>query len=452
MRSYGYINVQVPAIEEADIFLSKAGDQVIDSLFTFERFGKALALRPEFTALAAYRYAEQYPDGDQICRWQFNGSVFNDKYDDRSQSYQRMSMGAEILGMPPPIADAEVIGMAAIGLTEVSDISDMRIHMGHIGLIRALLRQFNLDPRNEQFIFQHLGVLMRQVMSKDEILHRVYDIMGESGVESSQASTEITDSSTSTQHMLDVMLDATQSGNTMGGRSRAEIVSRLLKKQQRRSQWHQVTDALDLLDEIVRIKGNYSYVFDALSQFTRHNKNGADRLLDEWRQIIDLTVESGVPEPSIHINPGLTRGWNYYSGLTFEFTDQANQHIYGGGGRYDELVEILGARTSVPALGFAYYMDNIVKHTSSQKSEHESKNIYLINSSNQHHMAFAWANLLRQRNYSVAIMPYQPHIKTDFYLQLHVEDANVRLRNNVYSMEEIVRLEQAIEDILRNHE
>ena len=51
MSRYGYQHAQVPAIAPADLFLAKAGDQIIMNLFTFDRFGQQLALRPEFTAL-----------------------------------------------------------------------------------------------------------------------------------------------------------------------------------------------------------------------------------------------------------------------------------------------------------------------------------------------------------------------------------------------------------------
>ena len=34
---------------------------------------------------------------------------------------------------------------------------------------------------------------------------------------------------------------------------------------------------------------------------------------------------------------------------------------FGGGGRYDELVRILGGDANIPALGFAYSLDTIVE-------------------------------------------------------------------------------------------
>ncbi|MCA9914473.1 MAG: hypothetical protein KC496_14065, partial [Anaerolineae bacterium] len=46
MAFFGYQEIQLPIIEPAEIFLTRAGDTIIDRLFTFERSGKQRALRP----------------------------------------------------------------------------------------------------------------------------------------------------------------------------------------------------------------------------------------------------------------------------------------------------------------------------------------------------------------------------------------------------------------------
>ncbi|MEO0561368.1 MAG: ATP phosphoribosyltransferase regulatory subunit, partial [Chloroflexota bacterium] len=168
MRRYGYENVQVPAIADVDLFLKKAGDQVIESLFTFERFGKQLALRPEFTALAAHRYAQSHPQGGYVARWQFNGSIFLENH--TQQRYQQMSIGAELIGVNTPLADAEIITMATTGLSEVARVSGLKLSVGHIGLLRAALKQFQLDERTEQF-------LLAQVSQYDDIGDHAGDIL-----------------------------------------------------------------------------------------------------------------------------------------------------------------------------------------------------------------------------------------------------------------------------------
>ncbi len=87
---YGYEVIETPMIEPADLFLTRAGDQLITRLFTFERYGQQLALRPEFTAAAAHRYTQSHTH--EVARWQFCGPVFEDNPGRRE--YQLLSMGA----------------------------------------------------------------------------------------------------------------------------------------------------------------------------------------------------------------------------------------------------------------------------------------------------------------------------------------------------------------------
>jgi histidyl-tRNA synthetase len=68
----------------------------------------------------------------------------------------------------------------------------------------------------------------------------------------------------------------------------------------------------------------------------------------------------GIP---YEIEPRLVRGLDYYNRTVFEFVStafEAAQSSLGGGGRYDPLAELIGARTQVPAVGVAMGVDRIV--------------------------------------------------------------------------------------------
>ncbi len=60
-------------------------------------------------------------------------------------------------------------------------------------------------------------------------------------------------------------------------------------------------------------------------------------------------------------NPGLVRGFDYYSQTVFEFWDKSTgaQNAVGGGGRYDGLMELLGGHPT-PAIGFGCGMERVV--------------------------------------------------------------------------------------------
>jgi histidyl-tRNA synthetase len=61
------------------------------------------------------------------------------------------------------------------------------------------------------------------------------------------------------------------------------------------------------------------------------------------------------------VNPNLVRGFDYYTGTVWEVTTSGlgAQNAIGGGGRYDNLVEILGGRPT-PGVGFGIGLERLL--------------------------------------------------------------------------------------------
>ncbi len=70
---------------------------------------------------------------------------------------------------------------------------------------------------------------------------------------------------------------------------------------------------------------------------------------------------------SFQLNPRLVRGLDYYTRTVFEIEprDKGGQSTLGGGGRYDDLVESLGGK-STPAVGFATGLERIILNLEKQ--------------------------------------------------------------------------------------
>ncbi|MEP7292660.1 MAG: ATP phosphoribosyltransferase regulatory subunit, partial [Chloroflexota bacterium] len=200
MTRYGYEKIETPIIQPAELFLTKAGDQIIHRLFTFERLGRQLALRPEFTALAAYAYITQHPNQQPVTRWQFGGAVF----EDGTGEAQRFSIGAELIGMGGTAAEAEIIALAANGAVE-RGLEGWNLVIGHVQLMRVLLERFKLDSRTQRFLLNHLPTLKEQ--GKASVLEQLDTLL--LGRSDGEEISDETGSEVSTQQMLDVLLDAT---------------------------------------------------------------------------------------------------------------------------------------------------------------------------------------------------------------------------------------------------
>lgn len=79
--------------------------------------------------------------------------------------------------------------------------------------------------------------------------------------------------------------------------------------------------------------------------------------------IVDKTVELGVPRQALKFNPKLARGLDYYTGLIFEGRiPEFKAGSVGAGGRYDNLIKELSG-LEMPAVGFGIGFDRTVQAT-----------------------------------------------------------------------------------------
>lgn len=428
IAKYGYVQIDTPIIEAADLFLTKAGDQIAERLFTFERHGHRLALRPEFTASAAHRYVQDFHQG--IVRWQFNGPIFEDNPHISSQQYQYHSIGAELLGMESVAAEAEIISMAFHGLLRES-FDQITLVIGHVGLTRRLLERFNLDSRTQNFILnrRHLPIeIIRQQIDQYFPVKRDDAVDDRVGGHPADA-----------QQMLDVLLDASKRGDTMGGRTRHDIARRLFEKRQQARQRPDIDMALQFLYEWMNVNASADAAMGQIEQFI-----GADPIAGEifsgWQYSLELLQAYGIPLKYIQIKPDLARSWDYYTGVVFEL--RVGDRLVGGGGRYDDLTRLVGGENSVPAVGFAYYLDELLKMLPIDAEPHPIVN---LTAGNPYH-AIQWSEALRARGFAVAIMDNHD-VDTATATHVRVDADNVlHLAQHTYSVEQIDLLMIALKE------
>jgi len=84
------------------------------------------------------------------------------------------------------------------------------------------------------------------------------------------------------------------------------------------------------------------------------NVPAALQALDNLQEIINLLGRMGVED--FEIDLGIARGLDYYTGFVFEVYSDGVQ--VAGGGRYDELVQLLGGE-QMPAVGVGFGVDRI---------------------------------------------------------------------------------------------
>lgn len=94
---------------------------------------------------------------------------------------------------------------------------------------------------------------------------------------------------------------------------------------------------------------------------------GLEAGFDNFIQLADLLSLLGCP---YEINFGLPGGFEYYTGFMFQVSVQGVK--VGGGGRYDELLPLVGGPV-IPSSGFALYTDRLMEAVSTSSARPASR-------------------------------------------------------------------------------
>ncbi|MFN8377176.1 MAG: ATP phosphoribosyltransferase regulatory subunit [Anaerolineae bacterium] len=403
MGLHGYERLETPILQPADLFLTRAGDQIITRLFTFEHGGKQIALRPEYTSPAMNQYIR---DGHTLpVRWQFSGVVFEEAEDSTQQ--QRTSIGAEAIGWPVGLADAEILTMAINGL-QSTGVPNLRMHVGHVAFLRAMLGQHIRDARMQRFLLNHVQTL-RQSDGRNRVREQVNRLL-----RPDRRGSEVTESPSPA--IVDALLQPLERSQLMGGRTREDIQRRLLYKLERIESLALIEQALDELEQMIVLEGPRQDVMPELRARCAKVPE-ATALLDDWEALLRTAAILGLDDDCVVVTPALSRNWDYYSGIVFEL-HSGIRHL-GGGGRYDELSRLLGATEPIPAVGFAYYVDDVLELL---PSPHPKARVWTLQAGSVDEQLAAWLTGLRGFGIRINVQPDTGILRVNSAGELQVGD------------------------------
>jgi histidyl-tRNA synthetase len=397
LASYGYLPVDLPIIEQRDLYGRKLGEELVGKVYEFMFNGRELALRPEWTASVLRAYVGRMQGQPLPLRLRYAGPVFRNERPQRATYRQFTQVGVELIGGPAPRADAECIVLACAGLEAVG-VAEYRVRMGHIGLVRQILRQLGLAERTQGLLAWSLE-RMRQhgvdaVRERLEAAHSElpFDAALLEGVDDAQA-----------EALLLGSLQAIGVNLQFGTRSPEAIVGRLVRKLRREDPQPKVERALRLLARLCAIQGPPAEAFAAATNLLIEFELPI-AALDELRTIIEVVAAHGRTSEQIVLDFGLGRGLHYYTGMIFEIYDRNEMQVCGGG-RYDDLVTALGGRQPTPAVGFAYGLERVVAAASQPAAADQRRTEILVVAADDASYPYALevAQALRGRGYVAAV-------------------------------------------------
>ncbi len=291
-RRAGYTEYSAPILEPLSLYLSKSSEEIVnEQLFSFkDRGDRDVAIRPEMTPTLARMVAARKNELTFPLRMYSIANFMRYERPGRGRLREFYQLNVDLIGSESAAADAEILSLAA----------DLLFSCG----ADATMFQLKYSDR------------------------RIYD-----------------------------------GWFRMIPKEALRELGRLLDKREKITP-EEYSDELNKLDQTSDLSSSVpgSSFTDYVRKFTELKESDIPSLAEEGiisRDISDhintmvSLMRMGGYSECIKFDPGIIRGFDYYTGLIFEINDlhPDNRRALFGGGRYDRLLGLFG-KEDIPAVGF----------------------------------------------------------------------------------------------------
>ena len=148
---FGFSKIEMPSVESLDLYRTKSGDELVSQCFSFrDRSGREISLTPEATPTVV-RMLTSRKDISRPVKWYSFQKFW--RYEEPQSGRQRefYQLNADIFGPNTPLADAEVIGLAASILDKLGLNGKYRILLNDRLIMDSLLRSYNITDTSRAF-------------------------------------------------------------------------------------------------------------------------------------------------------------------------------------------------------------------------------------------------------------------------------------------------------------
>ena len=364
---YGYIPIALPLVEHSELYLRRSGENIISQMYEFQHRGRRLCLRPEMTASTMRAYIEHLQGASLPVRLYYTGPVFRHNGPSRGAHRQFTQVGLELIGADGALADGEVIRAAGAAL-EAAGLSSYSLLLGHVGILSAFLNRLDIDGQLRSFLLLNMETLRQRGEGYvAERLSELYPAFRRPSAPDGPAAS-------GGEHLFHA-LRGVPAGEARGlivelleslslkldeNRDRDEVAERLLTKLRRGDQTAALDTALEFMARLGQLKGQPAAVLAECDRLLRHYHMN-NPVTEYISRLLSFLDTAGFPADRISLDLGISLGFQYYTGMIFEIhhTAAGGSVQLCGGGRYDDLIGLLGGRQPQPATGFSFGLETV---------------------------------------------------------------------------------------------
>jgi len=157
MQNCGFGRIETPLFEYYELFsgdISPVDDESI--IKTIDRDGRVVVLRPDMTIPTVRVAATKLRGQQKPLKLFYMGNVYRADKKNRGIGREFCQIGAEIYGCSGKWLDLEIVGMARESFREAG-VSDYKIDIGHVGIIKGIFEELNLTEEKKTYIVDLIG-------------------------------------------------------------------------------------------------------------------------------------------------------------------------------------------------------------------------------------------------------------------------------------------------------
>lgn len=349
-----YVHEEPAVLQPADIFLDRSGEEIRRRTFTLtDPSGRELCLRPDLT-IPICRMAVE--DGTKLpARICYNGLAFRHQPNEPHRPTQFFQAGAELLGLEDRAsAEIEIMSLAVEAL-RAAGLKDFEMKVGDLALFGALVDALDVPAQWRARLKRHFwragyfeALLNRLTHGASTDTQRLLGSLG--GLSQSESHAAI-------EGLMDMVADAPQ-----GARTREEIVERLLEQAADAAALRLDPKIAKVITSLLNVSGSAQAAMSEIRTLTKKAGVKLDAPLAAMEARLAALKSLGVDPARVTFAARFGRNMEYYTGFVFELwsRDAEGPVQVAGGGRYDTLMEALGAKQPTPAVGCALRTERVL--------------------------------------------------------------------------------------------
>ncbi len=348
----GYTRHEPAILQPAQIFVDRSGEEIRRRTFELvDPTGRELCLRPDLTIpTCKWQVESGRPYPARLC---YHGLAFRHQpADGLSQFHQA---GAELLGQEDRAAgDVEMMTLAVDAL-RAADLAKFEMKVGDLALFATLVDALDVPAQWRGRLKRHFWrsgyfevLLARMVVGAVSDAERAIDALH--GLKPAELRPAI-------EALLDKEGDA-----PLGLRTREEIIERLTIQASDGAAPKLDAKVAETIKQVLDVSGPAPAALEQIRSLTKSVAASMEKPLAAMEARLAALADLGVDPKSVRFVAHFGRNLEYYTGFVFEFwsRDEKGPVEIAGGGRYDTLLESLGAPRGTTAIGCAIRSERLL--------------------------------------------------------------------------------------------